>query len=132
MVGIYFSTLYICNMLINELSKQTGVSSHTIRYYEKFGLIKGKRKDAATNNYFHYDDEVVEKLELIRDAKLIGFTLNEIKLLIDAWFSKKYNIAKKIAILDEKMIAIEEKIVQLKEMKKMIVAFKKEVAINDC
>jgi MerR family transcriptional regulator, copper efflux regulator len=132
MVGIYFSTLYICNMLINELSKQTGVSSHTIRYYEKFGLIKGKRKDVATNNYFHYDEEVIEKLELIRDAKLIGFTLNEIKVLIDAWFSKKFSITKKIAILDEKMISIDEKIGQLKEMKKMIVAFKKEVAINDC
>jgi MerR family transcriptional regulator, copper efflux regulator len=119
-------------MLINELSKQTGVSSHTIRYYEKFGLIKGKRKDGATNNYFHYDEEVIEKLELIRDAKLIGFTLNEIKVLIDAWFSKKFSITKKIAILDEKMISIDEKIGQLKEMKKMIVAFKKEVAINDC
>jgi MerR family transcriptional regulator, copper efflux regulator len=120
-------------MLINELSKQTGVSAHTIRYYEKFGLIKGKQNEAIkTNNYFHYDDETVDKLELIRDAKLIGFTLNEIKVLIDAWFSKKFTVAKKIAILDEKMISIDEKIKQLKEMKKMIVAFKKDVEENDC
>ncbi|MBK7184251.1 MAG: MerR family DNA-binding transcriptional regulator [Bacteroidetes bacterium] len=31
----YFSTPYICTMLINELSKQTGISAHTIRFYEK-------------------------------------------------------------------------------------------------
>lgn len=120
-------------MLINELSKRTEISIHTIRYYEKFGLIKGKQKETVkTNNYFHYDEETVDKLELIRDAKLIGFTLNEIKILIDAWFSKKFTVAKKISILDDKMISIDEKITQLKEMKKMIVAFKKEVQEYDC
>jgi MerR family transcriptional regulator, copper efflux regulator len=120
-------------MLINELSKETGVSTHTIRYYEKFGLIKGKRNELVkTNKYFHYDEEAIEKLELIRDAKSIGFTLQEIKVLIDAWFSKKFTLAKKIQILDDKMISINEKIKQLKEMKKMIVAFKKEVEENDC
>jgi len=29
-------------MLISELSKRTGISAHTIRFYEKSGLIKGK------------------------------------------------------------------------------------------
>ncbi len=120
-------------MLINELSKQTGVSAHTIRYYEKFGLIKGKQNETVkSNNYFHYDEETVYKLELIRDAKRIGFTLNEIKILIEAWFNKKFTVAKKIAILDEKMISINEKIIQLKQMKKLIVSFKKEVEVNDC
>jgi MerR family transcriptional regulator, copper efflux regulator len=120
-------------MLINELSQQTGISAHTIRYYEKFGLIKGKQNDfVKSNNYFHYNEETVEKLELIRDAKSIGFTLNEIKVLLDAWFSKKFSIAKKKAILDEKMIAIDEKIKQLKNMKKMIVSFKNEIEVNDC
>lgn len=120
-------------MLINELSKKTGVTAHTIRYYEKYGLIKGYRKDGVqSNNYFHYNEETVEKLELIRDAKSIGFTLNEIKQLLDAWFNKKFTIAKKIAILDAKLVAIDEKIKQLKEVKKLIGAFKKEVEEFDC
>jgi MerR family transcriptional regulator, copper efflux regulator len=120
-------------MLINELSKATGLSAHTIRYYEKYGLIKGKKKDTVkTNNYLHYDEEIIEKLELIRDAKTIGFSLQEIKLLLEAWYSKRFTIAKKIEILDTKMNSIDEKITQLKEMKKMITAFKKEVEINDC
>jgi MerR family Zn(II)-responsive transcriptional regulator of zntA len=120
-------------MLINELAKITGVSAHTIRYYEKYGLIKGKRKEGVkTNNYFHYDEETVEKLELIRDAKSVGFTLNEIKQLLDAWFNKKFTIAKKLSILDDKLVSIDEKIKQLKEVKKLIAHFKKEVAEFDC
>ncbi len=120
-------------MLINELSKETGVTPHTIRYYEKFGLIKGKRKaDVKSNNYFHYDDEVVYKLELIRDAKAVGFTLSEIKNLIDAWYNKKFTIAKKLAILDEKLVTIDERINQLTEMKKLLSDFKKEVVESDC
>jgi MerR family transcriptional regulator, copper efflux regulator len=80
----------------------------------------------------HYDEEIIEKLELIRDAKTIGFSLQEIKLLLEAWYSKRFTIAKKIEILDTKMKSIDEKITELKEMKKMITAFKKEVVINDC
>ncbi len=50
-------------MLINELSKKTGVSTHTIRFYEKSGLIEGKQDEMVkSNNYFHYDEVTVEKL----------------------------------------------------------------------
>jgi MerR family transcriptional regulator, copper efflux regulator len=120
-------------MLINELSKRTGLSAHTIRFYEKSGLIKGKRDESVkTNNYFHYDEEVVEKLELVRDAKSIGFTLSEISALMDAWYNNRMSTAKKLAVLEEKLVSIDEKIKQLKEMKKMIVEFKKDVAEGDC
>lgn len=120
-------------MLINELSKQTGISVHTIRFYEKSGLIKGKRDESVkSNNYFHYDTETVEKLELIRDAKSVGFTINEIAQLIDAWYNNKMTITKKIAILDEKILSIDERIKQLKGMKKLISKFKNDVILDSC
>ena len=120
-------------MLINELSKKTGLTAHTIRFYEKSGLIKGKRKDdVKSNNYFHYDDETVEKLELIRDAKAVGFTLSEIGELIEAWYSKQFSIADKIAILDEKLVSIDARIKQLEDMKKLIAEFKADVVLFDC
>ena len=120
-------------MLINELSKKTGVSAHTIRYYEKYGLIKGSRKEhIKSNNYYHYSEETVYKLDLIRDAKKIGFTLKEIKHLIDSWYSRRLSKEKKMAVLDQKIKSIEEKISQLKIMKKLIADFKKEVEEFDC
>ncbi len=120
-------------MLINELSKQTGITAHTIRYYEKFGLIKGKQKpDVKTNKYFHYDDETVYKLNLINTAKSVGFTLAEIKVLLDSWYNKKITKKRKVEILDEKIIAINLKIKELKNMKKLIDVLKRDVINEIC
>ena len=95
--------------LINQLSKETGIPIATIRFYEKSGLFSGKKKiDVKSNNYTYYDDEVVDKLDLIRDAKSAGFTLSEIKELIGAWYSKRITKGKKISILENKLSQIEE------------------------
>ena len=85
-----------------------------------------------SNNYFHYDEETVEKLELIRDAKSIGFTISEIAQLIDAWYSNKMSLSDKLAVLDERLLSINERIEQLKEMKKMISQFKKDIIEDQC
>lgn len=120
-------------MLINEISKRTGISIHTIRFYEKSGLIKGKRDERIkSNNYFHYSEETVEKLALIRDAKSVGFTINEIAKLMDAWYNKKMSIAQKTKVLDDKLLSIEERIKQLKQMKKLISLFKQDVKGEAC
>ena len=120
-------------MLINELSKRSGVTIHTIRFYEKSGLIKGTRDaNVTSNNYFHYDEETVEKLALIRDAKSIGFTISEINKLMDAWYTNSIEVSAKLSVLDEKLLSIDAKIAQLKEMKKRINAFKKDVLENNC
>jgi MerR family Zn(II)-responsive transcriptional regulator of zntA len=120
-------------MLINELSKRTGISAHTIRFYEKSGLIKGRRNEnVKTNRYFHYDEESVEKLTLVREAKSVGFTISEIAQLMDAWYNNKITVSEKLEVLDEKLLSIDARIKQLKEMKKMIIQFKKDVLEENC
>jgi MerR family Zn(II)-responsive transcriptional regulator of zntA len=89
--------LYIRAMLINELAKRSGISAHTIRFYEKSGLIKGERDpQIKTNNYFHYNEETLEKLEFINDAKSVGFTIAEMGQIIDAWYNKKFTRKQKL------------------------------------
>ncbi|MDI1234178.1 MAG: MerR family transcriptional regulator [bacterium] len=119
--------------LINQLSKETGLPIATIRFYEKSGLFKGqKKKGITTNNYTYYDDEVTEKLDLIRDAKSVGFTLSEIKELIDAWYNKRISKPKKMEILDAKLAQINDKIKELNAVKKQINYLKREVEKYDC
>ncbi len=133
MVDIYFSNLYIYLMLINELSKKTGLSPHTIRFYEKSCLIEGKQNEAVkSNNYFHYDEVTVEKLEFISDAKSVGFTIKEIGQMIDAWYKQKYTKEQKLEILDDKLISLEQKMKEIKEMKKQILQFKEDVVNDRC
>ena len=120
-------------MLINELSKKTGISTHTIRFYEKSGLIEGKQDESIkSNNYFHYDDVTVEKLEFISDAKSVGFTIKEIGQMIDAWYNQKYTKEQKLEILDDKLSSLEQKMKEIREMKKQILQFKEDVVKDRC
>jgi DNA-binding transcriptional MerR regulator len=124
---------YIWAMLINELSKRTGISTFTIRFYEKSGLLEGKQDESITsNNYFHYDEISVEKLEFIRDAKSVGFTIKEIGQIIDAWYNNRYSKEQKLEILDEKLTSLESKLKEIKDMKQQILQFKKDVANDQC
>ncbi|MBP2328470.1 DNA-binding transcriptional MerR regulator [Kibdelosporangium banguiense] len=50
-------------MRIGELSKRTGVSPRSLRYYEEQGLLTSSRSDAGQR---HYSDAEVERVSLIR------------------------------------------------------------------
>ncbi|QSB28775.1 MerR family transcriptional regulator [Flavobacterium sp. CLA17] len=107
--------------LISQISKETGVPIGTIRFYEKFGLFSGEtKKEITTNNYIYYRDDVIEKLNFIQMAKVVGFTLSEIKEVVDAWYEKQISKKAKIEVLDRKLIQIDEKMKELKIMKKQI------------
>ncbi|MGJ1404648.1 MerR family transcriptional regulator [Sphingobacterium siyangense] len=107
--------------LISQLAREANIPIGTIRFYEKSGLISGKtKKDITSNNYVYYDDEVIEKLRFIKMAKAVGFTLAEIKQVIDAWYQKELTQTSKMEVLDLKLEQIDAKIRELKVMKKQI------------
>jgi MerR family transcriptional regulator, copper efflux regulator len=72
-------------MLISKLAAQTGVSTDTIRFYEKEGLLQSDGAVRGDNNYRNYTDKAVEKLNFIIRGKKLGFTLKEIKTIIAEW-----------------------------------------------
>ncbi|MCC5930892.1 MAG: MerR family transcriptional regulator [Cyclobacteriaceae bacterium] len=50
------------------MQKRTGLSIHTLRYYENYGLFEGKADEKVkTNNYKQYDDSLVGKIELLKN-----------------------------------------------------------------
>ena len=101
-------------MLISELSKKTGFSKDTIRFYEKTGLLNLNSK-RGENNYRIYDDEVVSRLEFIRHGKALGFTLREIKRSMDEW--DILSTEDKARLTRNKIEEMNEKIGQLQEFK---------------
>ncbi len=70
-------------MKIGELSERAAVSRDTIRFYERNGLIRSSPSNAPTNSYRDYPEETVLTIELIREAKVAGFTLAELRLFMD-------------------------------------------------
>ena len=115
-------------MLINELSKRTGVTIHTLRYYENLGLIQGvSDENVKSNNYKNYDESVVERIEIIAEAKEVGFTLAEIKKMLESWFGGTLKEKEIQKLFSEKIKEIDTKIKQLKQMKKRLEKVVKDV-----
>ncbi|MBI2832679.1 MAG: MerR family DNA-binding protein [Chloroflexi bacterium] len=68
------------SLLIGKLSHQLGIPPHTIRYYERLGLLPALFR--ADNGYRVYSKEHEERLIFILKAKRFGFSLEEIKSLV--------------------------------------------------
>ena len=68
-------------MRIGDLASQTGLSTDAIRYYEKEGLLPAPKR--ADNGYRDYGPEVVDDLEFIRKARVVGLRLNDIREVLD-------------------------------------------------
>lgn len=75
-------------MLIGELADFFCVSRKAIRLYEKKGIIKPAEIDAA-NGYHYYSAEQVQQLNAVLELKSMGFSLNEIKTVIDGEATKE-------------------------------------------
>ena len=69
-------------MLIGEIADFFGVSRKAMRLYEKKGIIKPIEVDAA-NGYRYYSAEQVQQLNALLELKALGFSLDEIKMIID-------------------------------------------------
>jgi DNA-binding transcriptional MerR regulator len=59
-----------------QLAKLTGVSSDTLRHYERIGVLPPPAR--AANGYREYPAEALERVLLVRRALFIGFTLDEL------------------------------------------------------
>lgn len=67
--------------LIGEVSKLCNIPIKTLRYYDDIGLLKPEKTDSQ-NNYRHYSKEQLVQIIIIKDFKLMGFSLAEIKELL--------------------------------------------------
>ena len=66
---------------IGEVSRLSGVGIEALRFYEKSGLLD--RPGRTYSGYRLYDESVLERLAFIKQAQVLGFTLDEIKQLIE-------------------------------------------------
>lgn len=104
-------------MLIGQLSKRTGFSKDTIRYYEKIALIALPGKKRFDRQYKDYPEELVYVLRAIRKYKELGFTLEEIRELLVLQSIQVLDISKLIAVVERKLNGIDARIDELHAMR---------------
>jgi DNA-binding transcriptional MerR regulator len=61
---------------IGQLARRAGVSTDTIRYYERLGLLPKPHRTPA--GYREYPENIVNRITLVRNAMRFGFSLREI------------------------------------------------------
>jgi MerR family copper efflux transcriptional regulator len=94
-------------MLIGALSKASGFSRDTIRYYEKIGLIELPEDNRTAGNYKDYPNAVLDTLISIRNLKQLGFTLEEIREIIVRRQINALDTATTLKIIDQKMLHLD-------------------------
>ena len=107
-------------MLIGELSKRTGFSRDTIRFYEKIGLIRMGRKDRRENNYKEYSTAILDRLLTIKACKAYGFSLVEIGELLDFMEADLVTCGRMDEKVTQKIDLINQKIKTLEQMKEKL------------
>jgi len=70
----------IDGLTIGQLARQAGVNVETIRYYQRIGLIAEPQK--PLQGYRRYPASTIDRIQFIKRAQDLGFTLNEITDLL--------------------------------------------------
>lgn len=72
---------------IGELAKQTGLAVGTLRYYSDQGVLQPIER--GNNGYRYYSEDASHQVEFIKKAQALGFSLEEIKQILDISVLKK-------------------------------------------
>ncbi|AUM03614.1 MerR family transcriptional regulator [Enterobacter asburiae] len=104
-------------MRIGELCAKTGLSKETVRYYERQGLLENIPQPNRSNNYKVYSAVDLQRLNMIKHAKMLGFTLAEISEVLAVWVDDKFTAEQKQASLRRKLQQLEEKEAALIELR---------------
>ncbi len=105
----------------HALAKLTGVSTDTLRHYERLGLLPGIVR--TSGGYRRYRLDAVERVGLIKRALVIGFTLKELAGVLHARDRGTPPCGKVRSLVGDRLAALErrlEELVVLRDQMKLL------------
>lgn len=102
-------------MLKNEVARLAGVNNETLRFYERKGLLKAPERTAA--GYRTYDAEAVRAVRFIKRAQDLGFTLAEVKGLLELSAHKQTDCNAAQTLGSQKLSEVDQKIKDLQAIR---------------
>lgn len=97
---------------IGEISKMYHIGTDSLRYYEKIGILKPRRGE---NQYRLYRTEDIWRLNVIRELRALGFSMEQI-----GGYLKDHTVDKTRKLLEDELGMIEEKQRQLEALKQNV------------
>ncbi|MCC5811801.1 MAG: MerR family transcriptional regulator [Ectothiorhodospiraceae bacterium] len=105
-------------MRIAELESRTGVSRHALRYYEREGLLREVQREA--NNYRSYSEAAVRRVQLLRQLQQFGFSLAEIRAILDAMRDGTMDCTQGAALMAEQRAKVADQIANLQQLDELL------------
>jgi len=107
-------------MNISDVSRLTGLTSKAIRFYEEKGLVTKPLR--GENGYRHYTQQHLDELTLLRQARQVGFNLDECGELVTLFNDPARHSADVKARTLQKVADIEHHIAELQTMREQLLA----------
>jgi Zn(II)-responsive transcriptional regulator len=98
---------------IGQLAKRAGVAIDTVRYYERNAMLTPAGR--LESGYRRYGETELKRLRFIRRAKVLGFTLADIRELLS--LSDERNVAKVKLAAEAKLAEVEQRLAELERIR---------------
>ena len=102
-------------MKIGQLAEKTAVNVQTVRFYERKGLLAPTERLAS--GYRKFGDHTVDRIQFIRNAQRIGYSLEEIRELLELRVNQENPCEHVRKLTDTKICEVDEKIKALEELR---------------
>jgi Zn(II)-responsive transcriptional regulator len=98
---------------IGQLAQRAGVAIDTVRYYERNAMLTPAGR--LESGYRRYGQTELKRLRFIRRAKVLGFTLADIRELLS--LSDERNVAKVKLAAEAKLAEVEQRLAELERIR---------------
>jgi MerR family transcriptional regulator, repressor of the yfmOP operon len=110
------------HMQISDLAETLGITTRTIRLYEKFGLVEPPKRTEGRVRYYEKAD--VKRFKFVLRLKTLGLSLEEMKELAELYNREQKTpdkiMPRLIELLDTHLNSIKEKVTTLQRLEKDI------------
>lgn len=112
---------------IGEVRQQTGIAVGALRYYESLELIHSDRGD---NGYRYYPQETVQQVQFIKKAQALGFSLEEIREILNIHQQGDIPCERVQSLLQDKIEQLDHQIQQMMSFKSELEHYRDRWATN--
>ncbi len=120
--------------LIKDLAQKTGLSTDSIRFYEKKNLLHASVR--GSNNYRYYDENMLKRLIFIKRCRELDLSIHEIEQLILLEQQPTQSCSAVNALIANHIIQVTDKIKELEKFQQQLLQLsalcQSNQQINDC